>query len=179
VSDFQTLREALAIAWPEGDHAEPNVFTEALAALDALAAQAETAEGRETLLNELSRDFNSQTILLSQAKAERDAAVAKLAESEAYAKEGWDWLSEALDALGVKDVFGIAGAKAERDAAVQAVEAQAMDLARLSEEQLARALAAEQAAEQARQALRQIAALPSPFTKAAEIARAALAGNQT
>ena len=28
-----TLREALAIAWPEGDHAEPNVFTEALAAL--------------------------------------------------------------------------------------------------------------------------------------------------
>src|SRR4051812_7337587 len=28
-----------------------------------------------------------------------------IADVEAYAKEGWDWLSEALDALGVKDVF--------------------------------------------------------------------------
>ena len=36
------VREALAIAWPEGDHAEPNVFTEALAALDALVAQVDT-----------------------------------------------------------------------------------------------------------------------------------------
>ena len=39
---------------------------------------------------------------------------------EAYAKEGWDWLSEALDALGVEDVFGIKEAEAQRDTAREA-----------------------------------------------------------
>lgn len=39
-----TLREALAVAWPEGDHAEPNVFTEALAALALVEAALDAAE---------------------------------------------------------------------------------------------------------------------------------------
>jgi hypothetical protein len=39
-----TLRETLAVAWPEGDHAEPNVFTEALAALALVEAARDAAE---------------------------------------------------------------------------------------------------------------------------------------
>lgn len=33
---------------------------------------------------------------------------------EAYAKEGWDWLAEALDAMDVESVFDIAAYKARR-----------------------------------------------------------------
>jgi len=43
--------------------------------------------------------------------AEKDE---RIAECEAYAKEGWDWLSDALDALGVETVFDINAAKAAR-----------------------------------------------------------------
>lgn len=34
--------------------------------------------------------------------------------AEDYGKEAWDWLQDALDALGVKTVFDIAKAKADR-----------------------------------------------------------------
>jgi hypothetical protein len=49
-------REALAIAWPEGDHAEPNVFTDALAALDLIEQRAKEMEaGNERLRETLAR----------------------------------------------------------------------------------------------------------------------------
>jgi hypothetical protein len=53
--------------------------------------------------------------LTHEEQAALDALLARLAEAEAYAKEGWDWCEEALDALGVQTVFDIARAKAERD----------------------------------------------------------------
>ena len=37
-------RDALAIAWPEGDHVEPNAFTELLAALDLIERRAADVE---------------------------------------------------------------------------------------------------------------------------------------
>lgn len=45
-TDLATLREALAIGWPEGDHAEPHVFTEAL---DALARVRDSLERLQSL----------------------------------------------------------------------------------------------------------------------------------
>ncbi len=68
-----TVREALAIAWPEGDHAEPNAFTEALAALDALQAQAETGDR-----------------LLSQCGRKLEAAEQRATDMEKALRQIWD-----------------------------------------------------------------------------------------
>lgn len=46
---------------------------------------------------------------------------------EEYAKEGWDWLSEALDALGAKTVFDIKARAASMDRARKLAEESAVD----------------------------------------------------
>lgn len=58
----------------------------------------------------------------SELEEARNRHAETLAESEAYAKEGWDWLSEALDALGASDVFEIKGAKARHAQTVEELE---------------------------------------------------------
>lgn len=95
----------------------------------------------------------------------------RLQESEAYAKEGWDWLEKALEALGAKTVFDIAGRKDAFAAAEAARDAALADAERLAE-------ALDTLLEWERSAA---AALPSPHwarDSAAEVARAALAEHE-
>lgn len=47
------------------------------------------------------------TLVTRNSTDEIDRLRAALDESERYAKEGWDWLSDALDAAGWKTVFDI------------------------------------------------------------------------
>lgn len=65
----ETVREALAIAWPEGDHAEPNVFTEALTALSDLAARARLADAQRKPFSTTMRGMDRA----EAAEADRDS----------------------------------------------------------------------------------------------------------
>jgi hypothetical protein len=118
---------------------------------------------------------NVDAALVALAALEQQAAdeQARLDEAEAYAKEGWDWLQHALDALGVKTVFDIKGAEAR---AVRAEEAEESLKAMLASATIARDnwhasnYAERQARVRAEEALRQIAdteiALQSHRTRA-------------
>lgn len=70
----------------------------------------EELSGLVALVNAHSQEREWWTAVNAELLPYQERAVAAevaLAEAEAYAKEGWDWLSEALDALGAKTVFDI------------------------------------------------------------------------
>jgi len=91
----------------------PDIFNETYQVVESESADPDSAQ--RTILP--AEDFDRLAAELDADSDERgpsrydvtgqdeDKIDARLAEAEAYAKEGWDWLAEALDALGVRDVF--------------------------------------------------------------------------
>ena len=58
-------------------------------------------------LDALRAEFEALILARNAAEQEVERLRAALVESEAHAGEGWDWLSMALDTLGVQDVFAM------------------------------------------------------------------------
>jgi hypothetical protein len=101
------VREALAIAWPEGDHAEPNVYTEALASLDLIeqrAAEMEPLAERYIAAEDLAKDYYAQLTdmeaKLKVAQREADIQMAEKLAAQMTLKAVCDVLNLPMVSLG-------------------------------------------------------------------------------